>query len=328
MSTITKRIKSEMNIISEIVEKEHEETRKLAEKNISKAIDFIKIKRTTKKYRRGDYTNISGKDLEPRIIYRNEHVKINTLKEKTIKGARSFIQSQSNKTPINNVVIQVGSNDLDLEDSIDQVILPFMELLKETKESMPPDCNIFVGEILPRFYQNRTETRKFTIIRQKNLTRNDFMDGIHLSLEKGVPTYVRNLKEILNPILGISSGNNQQRRERVQYNRGYNQQYGIQNRHQSYSNGHQYTNYIDNQYQNGREYPSYQNDREHLRHQNEKEYQRYPNEREYQNRQENYRHIQMDQNYPYQSDERNNVNHENDNMEILMKQLLRKLSFN
>ncbi|CAG2250121.1 unnamed protein product [Mytilus edulis] len=190
-------------------------------------------------------------------------------------------------------------------------------------ESMPPDCNIFVGEILPRFYQNRTETRKFTIIRQKNLTRIYFMDGIHLSLEKGVPTYVRNLKEILNPILGISSGNNQQRRERVQYNRGYNQQYGIQNRHQSYSNGHQYTNYNDNQYQNGREYPSYQNEREHLRHQNEKEYQRYPNEREYQNR-----HFQMDQNYPYQSDERNNVNHENDNMDILMKQLLRKLSFN
>ncbi|CAG2210045.1 unnamed protein product [Mytilus edulis] len=101
------------------------------------------------------------KDLEPRKIYRNKQVKINTLKEKTIKGARSFIQSQSNKTPINNVVIQVGSNDLDLEDSIDQVIPPFMELLKETKESMPPDCNIFVGEILPRFYQNRTETRKF-----------------------------------------------------------------------------------------------------------------------------------------------------------------------
>ncbi|CAG2192101.1 unnamed protein product [Mytilus edulis] len=415
MSTITKGIKSEMIIISEKVEKEHKETRKLTEKNISKAVDNItmetqkcikekcetilttqdkntaKILHSTEKIdetclkeiidkleksdksKTKEKTELSEhkierieninrlnssksnepqrnidvliigtsvvKDLEPRKIYRNKQVKINTLKEKTIKGARSFIQSQSNKTPINNVVIQVGSNDLDFEDSVDQVIPPFMELLKETKESMPPDCNIFVGEILPRFYQNRTETRKFdekrldfnkilenhteeygfTIIRQKNMTRNDFRDGIHLSLEKGVPTYVRNLKEILNPILGISSGNNQQRRERVQYNRGYNHQYGIQNRHQSYSNGHQYANYNDNQYQNGREYPSYQNEREHLR----QEYQRYPNEREYQNR-----HIQTDQNYPYQSEERNNVNHENDNMEILMKQLLRKLSFN
>ncbi|CAG2228219.1 unnamed protein product [Mytilus edulis] len=262
MSTITKGIKSEMIIISEKVEKEHKETRKLTEKNISKAVDNItmetqkcikekcetilttqdkntaKILHSTEKIdetclkeiidklekklnssksnepQRNIDVLIIGtsvvKDLEPRKIYRNKQVKINTLKEKTIKGARSFIQSQSNKTPINNVVIQVGSNDLDFEDSVEQVIPPFMELLKETKESMPPDCNIFVGEILPRFYQNRTETRKFdekrldfnkilenhteeygfTIIRQKNMTRNDFRDGIHLSLEKGVP-YVR-----------------------------------------------------------------------------------------------------------------------------------------
>ncbi|CAG2191528.1 unnamed protein product [Mytilus edulis] len=75
------------------------------------------------------------KDLEP-INYRNKHGKINTLKEKK-RGARSFIQSKSNKMPVNNVVKQVDSNDSDFEDSVDQVIPPFLELLEETKECMP-----------------------------------------------------------------------------------------------------------------------------------------------------------------------------------------------
>ncbi|CAG2205614.1 unnamed protein product [Mytilus edulis] len=339
MSTITKGIKSEMNIISEKVEKEHKETRKLTEKNISKAVDNITME-TQKCIKEKCEIMLTTQDKNTaKILHSTEKIDETCLTEIIDKLEKSdkFKTKEKTELPEHKIERIENINRLNSSKSkeplrnIDVLIIGtsviFMELLKVTKESMP------------RFYQNRTETRKFdekrldfnkilenhteeygfTIIRQKNLTRNDFMDGIHLSLEKGVPTYVRNLKEILNPILGISSGNNQQRRERVQYNRGYNQQYGIQNRHQSYSNGHQYTNYNDNQYQNGREYPSYQNEREHLR----QEYQRYPNEREYQNR-----HIQMDQNYPYQSEERNNVNHENDNMEILMKQLLRKLSFN
>ena len=43
-----------------------------------------------------------------------------------------------------------------------------------------------------------------------NLSQIHFGDGVHLSKDDGIALYVRNLKEILNPLLGVK---NEQRNE-------------------------------------------------------------------------------------------------------------------
>ncbi|CAC5382044.1 unnamed protein product [Mytilus coruscus] len=70
------------------------------------------------------------------------------------------------------------------------------------------------------------------IIEHTNLTQVDFEDGIHLSMESGVPIYVRNIKEKLNTILGINYLHETQPRQhgQVQGNK-YQRQWNQNHRH-------------------------------------------------------------------------------------------------
>lgn len=51
-------------------------------------------------------------------------------------------------------------------------------------------------------------------VHHENLSQRHFYDGVHLSRNEGIALYVRNLKEIVNPLLGVkkddqnNSGNN------------------------------------------------------------------------------------------------------------------------
>lgn len=169
------------------------------------------------------------KDLVGSKMYSRKFksVRITTLPEKTIRGAKSLIRS--GKVQATNILLQVGSNDLDFENEAESVVREMRELVEECEQAVP-GCKILVGEILPRFYSNNTERQKFerkrtqynsmitsikniTIVEHRNLTQVHFDDGVHLSPESGVPIFVRNIKEILDPILGVQhqSVNHRQR---------------------------------------------------------------------------------------------------------------------
>lgn len=82
--------------------------------------------------------------------------------------------------------------------------------------------------MIPRFYsyaQKRTEYESkilqcneiladtcedlnITFIRHNNITQIHYSDGIHLNLECGVPQYVQNLKQVINPLVGVKKDEN------------------------------------------------------------------------------------------------------------------------
>ena len=98
------------------------------------------------------------------------------------------------------------------------------ELIEVIKVKYPM-TKILVGEILPRFYKDKSESKSFErkrieynsklkmlcekqgidVIEHSNLTQIDFSDGIHLSQENGIPQFIRNMKEKLNPLLGVTN---------------------------------------------------------------------------------------------------------------------------
>ena len=56
----------------------------------------------------------------------------------------------------------------------------------------------------------------FTLIEHSNFTQVDFQDGIHPTIDGGVPLLVRNIKQKLNPILGIELNGEYKRRNFTQ----------------------------------------------------------------------------------------------------------------
>ena len=115
----------------------------------------------------------------------------------------------------------MGSNDLDFEEDEDPVITKVLSLVEQCKAKWP-ETKVIVGEILPRFYKNKAEsqnferkrinynskladkskTMDFLVVEHNNLSQIDFQDGIHLN-DIGVPTFVKNIKNTLDPLLGI-----------------------------------------------------------------------------------------------------------------------------
>lgn len=165
------------------------------------------------------------KDLQPKLIYRFKKTRITTLRDKTTFGAQKLIESETIKAKI--VAFQVGSNDLE-ESNPNKVAADIEELIKTTKNKIP-GCNIIINELLPRYYlniQSRNEYERKRIqcnlhlaeicdrydakyVTHQNISQIHFSDGIHLNHEGGTSQYVRNLKQIVNPLVGVKSDENQ-----------------------------------------------------------------------------------------------------------------------
>ncbi|CAC5392778.1 unnamed protein product [Mytilus coruscus] len=145
------------------------------------------------------------KDLIARKIYRSKRVCITTLKEKTIRGAKAFIKT--GKVSAANILLQVGSNDVDFDYDIENVAKEMRDLISFCKLSVP-GSKILVGEALPRFYRNQVERCNYETKRSQFNTylkeMEKELDIVIIEHKSGVPIYVRNIKEKLNTILGIN----------------------------------------------------------------------------------------------------------------------------
>ncbi|CAC5382043.1 unnamed protein product [Mytilus coruscus] len=75
------------------------------------------------------------KDLIARKIYRSKRVRTTTLKEKTIRGAKAFIKT--GKVSAANILLQVGSNDVDFDYDIENVAKEMRDLISFCKLSVP-----------------------------------------------------------------------------------------------------------------------------------------------------------------------------------------------
>ena len=159
------------------------------------------------------------KDLRPNKMYKNKRIRIKTLHDKTIEGASKFIES--GKVKAKNILFQVGSNDLE-EKSPDDVVKEVENLVKMTKQ-MLPHVNIIFSEIIPRYYNDINQLTQYEqkrvlynillkeycneidakLVNFGRMTANLFYDGIHFN-EHGISVYVRQLKQVLNPLLGVS----------------------------------------------------------------------------------------------------------------------------
>lgn len=151
-------------------------------------------------------------------MYKNKKTICTTLEDKTVYGAINFVRS--GKINTKNLVYQVGSNDLETK-SPDEVMKEIERLVRETKEALP-SVKIVMCELLPRYYNNGQKSAEFNekrcmfnvllkdfcsdsnidYVEFFNMKINCFYDGIHLT-SNGVGQYVKCLKEILNPILGM-----------------------------------------------------------------------------------------------------------------------------
>ena len=158
--------------------------------------------------------------------YKFKKVNITTLRDNTIRGAQGFIELGNINAE--NMPYQVGSNDL--EDCEPEEVVENVEKLILDTQRQTPDSNIIISQILLRFYRNQQMRHEYEIKRMKcnqllsvlceeykvkyvlhtNLSQIHFGDGVHLSKDSGIALCVRNLKEILNPLLGVK---NEQRNE-------------------------------------------------------------------------------------------------------------------
>ncbi|CAG2247486.1 unnamed protein product [Mytilus edulis] len=185
------------------------------------------------------------KDMNAKKIFRYQSAKITTLRDKTIKGAIEFLET--GKLKADNIAYQVGSNDLD-EKSAEEVVNDMKKLVLATQR-LVPGSNIIINELLPRYYKNYKHTEDYEVkrldcnalleklcsefnlkfVHHRNLTQINFSDGIHLDVYAGIGIYVRNLKSIVSPLLGVvnpqytesrqSNWRNQQHERHYTFNR-------------------------------------------------------------------------------------------------------------
>ena len=149
------------------------------------------------------------------------------MRDKTIRGAQGFIESGNINAE--NILCQVGSNVLE-DWEPEEVVENMKKLILDTQRYLIVIHCIIISQILPRFYRNQQMRHEYEIKRMQcnqllsvlceeyrvkyvqhtNLSQIYFGDGVHLSTDGGIAMYVRNLKEILNPLLGVK---NKQRNE-------------------------------------------------------------------------------------------------------------------
>ncbi|CAC5389783.1 unnamed protein product [Mytilus coruscus] len=117
-------------------------------------------------------------------------------------------------------MLQDGSNDLQ-EGEVDNVMNEY-ELLVDLIMNTYPDSEVVLGQILPRFYNDHFKKKEFETKRYQlnillkdlsedkclilvtfdDMRRTDYVDGIHLNAT-GVKNYVRNFKNIFNPMVNV-----------------------------------------------------------------------------------------------------------------------------
>ncbi|CAG2185067.1 unnamed protein product [Mytilus edulis] len=194
------------------------------------------------------------KDLRKNRIYRYKKTNITTLHDKTIRGASEFLLT--GKLKANNIAFQVGSNDL--EESTPEDVAKNMERLILDTQRLVPGSNIIINAILPRFYRNAHSSKTYEskrskcnsmlsdlcneyslkFVKHENFVQFHFTDGIHLNQNDGIPLYVRNLKHVVNPLLGVI--NDQQNFENHQFPRQRNQQFRRENGNHFYKHPNPY----------------------------------------------------------------------------------------
>ncbi len=136
---------------------------------------------------------------------------------RNIAEAKEFISKT--KIRAKKVVLIVGSNDLDGQKSVSKTEVELDDLLRTTRQHMGSDVDILVSEVMPRtgrhvFNKKATDfnarvsrecdrTERLHFIPQRNIfdERNRY-DNIHLAYP-AVPRFVRNIKSVLNPLLGL-----------------------------------------------------------------------------------------------------------------------------
>ena len=146
------------------------------------------------------------KDVDPGRMFRDRKVIKQVLEQKTIEGAKKYIDSLNGEFKV--ILLQVGSNDLEKSspDDVERGIAEIIELLKVKQ----PNAKILVSGILPRWKKYAVDGMNFknkknalndkmkaytdcTFCPQDNFGRHMFYDGTHLNTE-GTAQLVSNYK--------------------------------------------------------------------------------------------------------------------------------------
>ncbi|CAG2222222.1 unnamed protein product [Mytilus edulis] len=213
--------------------------------------------------------NMELSKINKRLANIEEHVNKNSIEiaratstiEKSVPDIRNpaYDNEQSEKLrklKADNIGFQVGSNDL--EDSTPEDVDKNMKRLILNTQRLVPGSNIIINAILPRFYRNAHSSKTYEskrtkcnnilsdlcneyslkFVKHENFVPFHFTDGIHLNHNDGIPLYVRNLKHVVNPLLGVI--NDQQNFENHQFPRQRNQQFRRENGNHFYKRPNRY----------------------------------------------------------------------------------------
>ncbi|XP_063442538.1 uncharacterized protein LOC134722837 [Mytilus trossulus] len=213
--------------------------------------------------------NMELSKINKRLANIEEHINKNSIDiarttntiEKSVSDIRNpaYDKEQSEKLrklKANNIAFHVGSNDL--EESTPEDVAKNMERLILDTQRLVPGSNIIINAILPRFYRNAHSSKTYEskrskcnsmlsdlcneyslkFVKHENFVQFHFTDGIHLNQNDGIPLYVRNLKHVVNPLLGVI--NDQQNFENHQFPRQRNQQFRRENGNHFYKHPNPY----------------------------------------------------------------------------------------
>jgi ribonuclease HI len=157
-------------------------------------------------------------DFVPKKIYKNKVVKVQTLKEKNIQGATSFVSQCSFAPKV--LVLQVSDNPIE-NNELDSCKTQMQELLCLCRKKFG-DAHICVSDSLPRKLKSAEKQQNYDekcaafstflhelkdihIIPHPKLvavTDDLFRDGVHLT-RKGLSLLVLDFKSIVNKLLGM-----------------------------------------------------------------------------------------------------------------------------
>ena len=162
--------------------------------------------------------------IDANKIYKHKKCLVHTLVSKNILGAEEYIQKCTVASP-KVIFYQVADNDLESLPA-DLCFKETDTLIQMTKQKFP-DSKISIGEALPRELNNMKATseyflnmenynkklhtlEKVHIIRHQNISlqqKHLWSDNKHLS-QNGITLFIRNLKTVLNPLLGMKEYEN------------------------------------------------------------------------------------------------------------------------
>jgi ribonuclease HI len=164
--------------------------------------------------------NSHTKNIAPAKMYRNQSIVVHTLKEKSIKGAYDYVKVCPHRPKV--VVLLVADNCV-VNTSVETCVDSTRHLVTLCKQKFP-DSTVCLSQVLPRRMDTKAQSMSHktkadqyncaaadlgvVIINQETLSvddRDSFLrDGVHLTAE-GLSTIIRNIKLMLNPILGLKS---------------------------------------------------------------------------------------------------------------------------